>query len=134
MFSLTNITAMETTCNEGIIKFNTTLGMNQSQISYNFTRSLGQDRKLNDQMWMNATKFEWDVLVFINTRNDTSYTVSNSILKHPKDFQIGSNSIGVFHPFMSQISYMTDKFQIEKILDSAIDFELLPIIDRFRRD
>lgn len=132
MISLTNVTAMEITCNDGIIKLKTTLRMNQPHFSYNLTRKLGNNFELNDQIWMNATEIEWNVLASVSTRNVLFFNVSNSILKQPKNFSIGSNSKGVFDPFMTQMSYTTVKFHIEKILNSYTYFELKSYIYFFR--
>lgn len=131
---LTNITEMKISCDEDIIKFNTTLMMNQTIISYNLTKSFGQDRELNDIFWMKALDFEWDMLILVNTTHGISYNVTNSILKQPSDFIIGSNSNGMLDPFMSRISYMPFKFHIETILNYIIEKKVEMIIQTHRNN
>lgn len=131
---LTNITEMEKSCKEGIIKFNTTLMMNQTEILYNLTKSFGQDGELNDIFWMKAIDFEWNLLIFVNTTNDLSYNVTNSILKQPEEFILGSNGNGMLDPVMSRMSYMPYKFHIEKILNYIIEKKLELIIQTYRNN
>lgn len=131
---LTNITEMKISCDENIIKFNTTLMMNQTIISYNLTKSFGQDRELSDIVWMKALDFEWNLLIFVNTTGGISYNVTNSILKQPGDFIIGSNHNGMLDSFMSHISYMPFKFHIETILNYIIEKKVEMIIQTHRNN
>lgn len=126
---LSNVTEMKISCDEGLIKFNTTLMMNQTEILYNLTRPFGKNSELN--VWMKAIDFQWNLLIFVNTTNGTSLSVHNVILQQPTEFIIGSGGNGMLDPSMRRLSFMPVKFYIEKILNYVIEKKVEIVIQNY---